>query len=518
MNALLTEKIINRTRFVFITFFMLAGVSAYNSGSVPAVYLSIFISTSVYLVLAVANFFLNRTGKIYGTIIWTSLTVEVLLIFVVKYAFSFDEYNGFGMTLKEPATFLVYFLFGINSALRYDKKLNIYFGALSTFSYVVLLVIGVTAGGMFFTTDQKEVFTPKALKASHEISKILFLMVFTYFLHLMADFTNKNIKKTEDAKNDAGKNLDRVESLIDTLKDASQDLSVSSMEMSNSTNDIGKIIDETNRLIKEITDITQSFSKSIGEFRKKISLQSESIEQNFQKIRQISNSMEVINNDCVTQKSMADNALELAEVNERNMKRSTEVIREMQEKSKKIEEITKTINEIADKTNLLSLNAAIESARAGEYGKGFAVVSDEISKLASVSLDSSKEISMIIKDTVQNIEEVYQSSENMSTGLNFIIDFVKKDSEFIMNLSARTESESRESRILQASNTEIEKTTKDLIEHFNTQTELILQILEWMEKMTSMTEQTSLNLNNLMILSHKLESRSVEMTDLLEKA
>ncbi|MCU0847276.1 MAG: methyl-accepting chemotaxis protein [Spirochaetes bacterium] len=518
MNALLTEKIINRTRFVFIIFISLAGLSAYNSGSVPAVYLSIFIATSIYLALTIVNLVLIRTEKINDTVIWVSLTIEVLLIFVVKYVFGFDEYNGFGMTLKEPATFLVYFLFGINSALRYNKKLNIYFGILAVSSYAVLIILGVTIGGMYFTTDQKEVFTPKALKFSHEISKLLFLGVFTYFLYLMADFTNKNIKKTEDAKNDAGKNLERVESLLDTLKDASQDLSVSSMEMSGSTNDIGKIIDETNRLIKEITSITQSFSKSIGEFRKKINLQSESIEQNFQKISQISNSMEVINNDCVTQKSMADRALELAEVNERNMKRSTEVIREMQEKSKKIEEITKTINEIADKTNLLSLNAAIESARAGEYGKGFAVVSDEISKLASVSLDSSKEISMIIKDTVQNIDEVYQSSENMSSGLNYIIDFVKKDSEFIMNLSARTENESKESRILHSSNTEIEKTTKDLIEHFNTQTELILQILEWMEKMTSMTEQTSLNLNSLMILSHRLESRSVEMTDLLEKA
>ena len=75
-------------------------------------------------------------------------------------------------------------------------------------------------------------------------------------------------------------------------------------------------------------------------------------------------------------------------------------IEQLKEESKAINGIIKTINEIAEETNLLSLNASIEAARAGEAGKGFAVVSDEIRKLAEQSGEAGKKISSII-DNIQ---------------------------------------------------------------------------------------------------------------------
>jgi methyl-accepting chemotaxis protein len=145
------------------------------------------------------------------------------------------------------------------------------------------------------------------------------------------------------------------------------------------------------------------------------------------------------------------------------MKRIAEVVRqsaltvqELGKSSDQIGEIIGVIDDIADQTNLLALNAAIEAARAGEHGRGFAVVADEVRKLAERTTKATKEIAGMIRkiqtDTqgavlsmnqgTQEVEKGITSADQAGAALSEIVKISQQVTDMVLQIASASEQQS----------------------------------------------------------------------------
>ena len=200
--------------------------------------------------------------------------------------------------------------------------------------------------------------------------------------------------------------IEKIQTMIKASKNSSNENTSVSHELSNTAVEVSKRANEETTIVNHVTDEAKHLKNYL--------------EASIDDAKQVNQDIKIIVTDLQQVNDEVNNLSLLIHSSAERDSILAEKLHTVSTNTTEIKDILEVINDIADQTNLLALNAAIEAARAGEHGRGFAVVADEVRKLAERTQKSLAEINATVNVVVQSIVDVSGEMNDNSTEMNKI--------------------------------------------------------------------------------------------------
>ncbi|OPY81133.1 MAG: Methyl-accepting chemotaxis protein PctC [Syntrophorhabdus sp. PtaU1.Bin058] len=351
-----------------------------------------------------------------------------------------EKYRSFGKTLQE--------LFDVENKLSSERFNN----SLTSFRRVIIVFVAVLCIVVIISLVVSIMLTRLTISPVNKLINVIKEIA-------RGDLTKRIEVASRDEIGSMSGHLnafvEKLHNAIIQVAESSNQVSLSASALDRSAEQMATGVEQAAAQINSVATASEEMSKTSSEITRNCVTAAKSSEN--------ANASTVAGESIIRQTILVMNRID------ERVKDSARIIRQLGIRSDQIGKVIELINDVADQTNLLALNAAIEAARAGEHGRGFAVVADEVRKLAERTTNATKEIADTIRSMQHETKEAVLSME-----------------EGVKHVEAGAEEATKSGDAL-----------KDIIKQINTVTAEVNQIAVASKEQTNTTDEIANNIHQV---------------------
>jgi len=349
------------------------------------------------------------------------------------------------------------------------------------------------------------------------------------------DLTKKLVSHSKDELGELAvyfnQTFEKIRLLVVMVKKQSDVLSRVGLSLSSNMTETAAAINEISANIQSIKVRTENqsagvtetsatieqISKGIDKLNTLIESQSSSVTQSSSAIEEMTASISAVTQSIVKNADNIDELIRSSESGRADLNKVITDIQDVANDSKNLIEISSIIQNIASQTNLLSMNAAIEAAHAGDAGRGFSVVADEIRKLAESSGEQAKTVSTVLSKIAKSIETITRSTDSVQEKFIVIESGVKMVAQQENTIRSAMEEQGEGSRQILEAMTQLNGITQEIIDGSSEMLTGSRQVAEETKNLNSITQELSNGMDEIAAGTVQITTAVNQVNDLSDE-